>query len=144
VQKGLYGRFSRSRTESSASFQPAAGIIEAKTFKEVGDVFAQRKMIIGGLVAVAVVALGAGVGLAAAGNDGNPLTGGTYDRAAAAALAEVGEGTVTEAEREEGGGYEVEVQRDDGTEVEVQLDGNFDVTRSGSDDDGNERGEGDD
>jgi peptidase YpeB-like protein len=107
-------------------------------------VFAKRKIIIGSLVAVAVIALGAGVGLAAGGEDGNPLTGGTYDRAAAAALAEVGEGTVTEAEREEGGGYEVEVQRDDGTEVEVQLDGNFHVTRSGSDDGGSEGGEEDD
>lgn len=106
--------------------------------------FARRKVIIGALVASAVIALGAGVGLAAGGDDGEPLTGSTYDRAKAAALAEVGEGAVTEAEREEGGGYEVEVQRDDGTEVEVQLNVSFEVTRSGSDDGSSERGEGDD
>lgn len=115
-----------------------------ETFKEVGEVFAQRRIIIGALAAVVVIALGAGVGLAARGDDGKALTGGTYNRATAAALAEVGEGRVTETEREEGGGYEVEVQRDDGTEVEVQLDGNFEVTRSGSDDGGSELGEEDD
>jgi hypothetical protein len=107
-------------------------------------VFARRKVIIGALVALAVIALGAGVGLAAGGDDGKPLSGSTYDRAVDAALAEVGGGTVTEAEREEGGGYEVEVQRDDGSEVEVQLDDTFEVTRSGSDDGPSERGEGDD
>ena len=106
--------------------------------------FARRKVVIGALVALAVSALGAGVGLAASGDDGEPLTGSNYDRAVSTALAEVGEGTVTEAEREEGGGYEVEVQRDDGTEVEVQLNDSFEVTRSGSDDGSSERGEGDD
>ena len=106
----------------------------------------RRKLIIGAVVGLTVIAIGTGVGLAAGGDDGEPLRGSTYDRATAAALAEVGEGTVTEAERDEGGeGYEVEIRRNDGTEVEVQLDDSFEVTRSGSDDDGSsERGEGED
>jgi hypothetical protein len=105
----------------------------------------RHKLILGAVVAFAVIALAASVGLAAGGDDGKPLTGSTYDRATAAALAEVGEGTVTEAERDEsGGGYEVEVRRNDGTEVEVQIDESFEVTRSGGDDDSSERGEGDD
>lgn len=51
------------------------------------------------------------------------------DRAGSAALAKVGQGTVSEVERENEGGsaYEVEVRLDDGTQVEVQLGSDFQV-----------------
>ena len=51
------------------------------------------------------------------------------DKAGSAALAKVGQGTVSEVERENEGGsaYEVEVRLDDGTQVEVQLGSDFQV-----------------
>lgn len=51
------------------------------------------------------------------------------DKAGNAALAKVGQGTVSEVERENEGGsaYEVEVRLDDGTQVEVQLGSDFQV-----------------
>jgi uncharacterized membrane protein YkoI len=51
------------------------------------------------------------------------------DTAGSAALAKVGQGTVSEVERENEGGsaYEVEVRLDDGTQVEVQLGPDFQV-----------------
>jgi uncharacterized membrane protein YkoI len=51
------------------------------------------------------------------------------DKAGKAALAKVGQGTVSEVERENEGGsaYEVEVRLDDGTQVEVQLGSDFQV-----------------
>jgi uncharacterized membrane protein YkoI len=80
---------------------------------------------------------GAGVGVAASGSDDKPLRGSTYDKATAAALEHVGEGTVTETEiGDDGAAYEVEIRLDNGSQVEVQLDSNFDVTGSEADDDG--------
>ena len=51
------------------------------------------------------------------------------DKAGNAALAKVGQGTVSEVERENEGGsaYEVEVRLDDGTQVEVLLGSDFQV-----------------
>jgi uncharacterized membrane protein YkoI len=51
------------------------------------------------------------------------------DRAANAALARVGQGTVSEVERENEGGaaYEVEVRLGDGSQVEVQVGSDFQV-----------------
>lgn len=51
------------------------------------------------------------------------------DKAGNAALAKVGQGTVSEVERENEGGsaYEVEVRLNDGTQVEVQLGSDFQV-----------------
>lgn len=57
-----------------------------------------------------------------------PITGSALDQAAAAALAYVGEGRVTDTEvGDEEGYYEVEVTLDDGTQVDVHLDENFQV-----------------
>jgi uncharacterized membrane protein YkoI len=60
------------------------------------------------------------------------LTGVDYDRAAAAALAAAGGGTVTDADRSDDAGvaYEVDVRLDDGTEVDVDLDQAFGVVRT--------------
>ncbi len=52
-----------------------------------------------------------------------------WDRAASAALARVGQGRVSEVERENEGGaaYEVEVRLDNGSEVEVRVGADFQV-----------------
>jgi uncharacterized membrane protein YkoI len=56
------------------------------------------------------------------------------DKAGSAALAKVGQGTVSEVERENEGGsaYEVEVRLNDGTQVEVQLGADFQVLSQGA------------
>ena len=87
---------------------------------------------------VAVVALaGAGAGIAAAGGSDDtegPIPGTELDRASAAALAETGEGRVTETEvGDEDSYYEVEVTLDDGSQVDVQLDRDFNVVSSEND-----------
>ncbi len=64
-----------------------------------------------------------------------PISGGALDRASEAALAHIGQGSVTDTEVEdEESYYEVEVTRDDGSQVDVQLDREFSVV--GTDDDG--------
>jgi hypothetical protein len=96
----------------------------------------RRKLIAGALAVFVVGAIGSGVAVAT-GADEEALTGSAYDRATAAALDHVGEGTVTETETGDGdAAYEVEIRRDDGSQVEVQLDRNFDVTGTEVDDDG--------
>jgi uncharacterized membrane protein YkoI len=89
--------------------------------------------IIAGAAAVLVVG-GAGIAVAATDpfdNDNDRLSGSTLERASDAALDEVGEGTVTEAERSDDldHAYTVEVRRDNGTEVDVELDDDFAVVR---------------
>ncbi|MGH3117483.1 MAG: PepSY domain-containing protein [Gaiellales bacterium] len=97
----------------------------------------RTKLIIGGVVAATAVAVTAGFGIAASGDDDQPLRGNAFDRATQAALEHVGEGTVTETEAGDGGAsYEVEVRLDDGSQVEVQLDSNFEVIGQEGDDDG--------
>jgi uncharacterized membrane protein YkoI len=100
----------------------------------------KTKWIAGGALAVAVIAVGAGMGIAAT-NDDEPLTGSTLDRAVDAALQETGGGTIVETEVGDGGAaYSVEIRLEDGRQVEVNLDENFDVIGSEADDDGpNER-----
>lgn len=102
----------------------------------------RRYLTIGGalVAAVAIAATVAGGSAIATGGDDQPLTGDTYDRAVAAALAHTGGGEVTETEiGDDGAAYEVEVRLADGTQVEVNLDANFAVTGSEPDDDsGNE------
>jgi uncharacterized membrane protein YkoI len=63
-----------------------------------------------------------------------PLSAEDRDRAGNAALARVGQGTVSEVERENDGGsaYEVEVRLNDGSEVEVQLGADFQVMNQGA------------
>ena len=94
------------------------------------------KVITGVLAALVVGAIGTGVAVAT-GGDEEALSGRAYDRATAAALDHVGEGTVTETETGDGGAaYEVEIRRSDGSQVEVQLDRNFKVVGIENDDDG--------
>jgi hypothetical protein len=71
------------------------------------------------------------------------LTGHDAQKAKSAAIAAVGSGSLTEAERDDGddvygtsGVYEVEVKRDDDTQVEVHLDGDYDVVGQEADEDG--------
>jgi len=89
--------------------------------------------IVAGAAAVLVLG-GAGIAVAATdpfGTDSDRLTGANLERASDAALAEVGDGTVTEAERSDDldHAYSVEVRREDGTEVDVELDDDFAVVR---------------
>ena len=96
----------------------------------------KTKLIVSGVTAVAAIGIGTGVGIASGGDD-RPLRGTDYDRATAAALEHVGEGSVTETEAGDGGAaYEVEIRRPDGSQVEVQLDANFEVMGAEADDDG--------
>ena len=97
----------------------------------------------------AVLAAGAGAaGIAAAGgSDDNeaPIKGSALERAEDAALAETGEGTVTETETgDEESYYEVEVTLEDGSEVDVQLNRDFQVIGSEADDEGEEESGADD
>ena len=101
-------------------------------------------------VAVAVVLVGGGTGAALAatsGDDEEPLTGSTLERAVDAALEETGGGTVVETEAgDDGAAYSVEVRLDDGSEVEVNLDEDFTVIGHETDDDrpNDDEGENDD
>lgn len=91
------------------------------------------------LVALVLVAaaISAGFAIAAGGDDDQPLTGSSLEKATAAALAHTGGGTVTETEvGDDGAAYGVEVRLADGRQVEVNLDGNFNVIRQENDDDG--------
>ena len=71
-----------------------------------------------------------------AGEQAEQVTGPDWEDAAAAALAEVGDGRVTEIEAADDGdrGYEVEVRRGDGSSVEVDLDQSFGVVSVEDDD----------
>ena len=63
------------------------------------------------------------------------LTGASADKAAEAALAKTGGGTVLAVESDDdGAGYEVEIRKSDGSEAEVELDGSFAVTQRSEDD----------
>jgi uncharacterized membrane protein YkoI len=87
-------------------------------------------LIVAGVAAVAVLALGgAAIANARMGDDGEPLSGATLQRASAAALEATGGGRVTETEHdsEDGATYEVEVTKADGSQVDVRLDGSFKV-----------------
>lgn len=84
-------------------------------------------------VTLSAAAVGGGIGIANAGSDEDngpdqSISGTDLDRASAAALAETGEGHVSDTEvGDEESYYEVEVTLDDGSQVDVQLDRNFDV-----------------
>jgi hypothetical protein len=98
----------------------------------------RTKLGIGGAAAVVAIGAGSFLGIAAAtGGDDEPLRGDAKDRAAAAALASTGGGTVTESETgDDGAAYEVEVTKPDGSQVEVRLDAGFHVMGSAADDGG--------
>ena len=101
----------------------------------------KRTWIIG--AAVAGLALGGATVAAAAVNpfddDGttqSPLSQTDRDKAIQAALAKVGQGTVTEVERDENpaSAYEVEVRLANGSEVEVAVGSDFKVLSQQADD----------
>jgi hypothetical protein len=97
-----------------------------------------KLVLIAGVVLLAGV-LSAGLALAAAGGDEQPLTGSTLEKATAAALAHTGGGTVVETETgDDGAAYSVEVQLADGRQVEVNLNADFEVVGSEADDDSGE------
>ena len=97
----------------------------------------RKKLIAGGIVALAVIGGGTGIAIATGLGDDEPLTGSTLEQATAAALEHTGGGTVIESEAGDGGAaYGVEVRLDDGRVVEVALDENFNVIGQESDDDG--------
>jgi len=96
--------------------------------------------IVAGVAFAGAVAAGAGVAAAAGGSEDTaegpdtPITGDALQQAEKAALAEFGEGRVTETEvGDEESYYEVEVTRDDGSQVDVQLDEHFAVVGSSAD-----------
>ena len=98
----------------------------------------RSKWIAGGTLAAIVIVAGSGLAIATGGTDSDtPLTGTALERAAAAALAHTGGGTVIETEvGDDGAAYGVEIRLDDGTVVEVALDESFTVVGSEGDDDG--------
>jgi hypothetical protein len=98
-----------------------------------------RKLLLIPVLALVVVIGGvsAGIAIAAGGEDEQPLTGSTLQRATGAALAHTGGGTVVETESgDDGAVYSVEIRRENGSQVEVNLDTDFNVIGSEADDDG--------
>ena len=91
----------------------------------------KKNILLASAAGVALVLGGAGLALAATnlGDNDGPLSGETLDRASNAALAEVGPGTVSSAERNDDGGsaYDLAVRLDNGTEVDLELNDAFDV-----------------
>jgi uncharacterized membrane protein YkoI len=89
--------------------------------------------------AIAVIAAGgAGIAYAVGGDSEEQVTGPDAEKAKAAALEQVGGGTVTEIEHQDGDGgglYEVEVQRPDGSQVEVHVSGSYETVGTAADDD---------
>jgi hypothetical protein len=105
--------------------------------EEVRNMTKRTRLVVIGAVAAGVIAAAAGVGIAAAGDDDRPLSGGALDRAVAAALAETDGGEVLETEvGDDGAAYGVEIRTNDGRIVEVSLDESFEVIGSEADDDG--------
>jgi len=98
----------------------------------------RKAWIAGGALAATLVIAGSGISAATGGRDADtPLTGTALEKAAAAALAHTGGGTVIETEvGDDGAAYGVEIRLDDGSTVEVTLDETFNVTGSQADDDG--------
>jgi uncharacterized membrane protein YkoI len=97
----------------------------------------KKKWIAGGALALAVLAGGATLAIASAGDDDQPLTGSALEQATAAALEHTDGGTVIESEAgDDGAAFGVEIRLDDGSVVEVALDADFQVIGDSVDDDG--------
>ena len=104
----------------------------------------RTKLVAGGIVTAAVLAVGTGIGVASS-DDGSqaPITGGALEKASAVALEHTGGSTVNQTElRDEEGYYEVEVVLEDGSLVDVHLDRRFNVISN--DGDRGQEGRGDD
>ena len=96
------------------------------------------KLMLVAALAVVAVAVTGGIAIAAGvGDDDQPLTGTTQQKATASALAHTGAGTLTESEvGDDGAAYDVEVRLANGNTVEVRLDSQYRVIGRGADDDG--------
>ena len=99
----------------------------------------------GAILAGAGAVVGGGIAVAATSGEDTPtetetsITGEALERASSAALAIVGEGSVTETEiGDEESLYEVEVTRPDGSQVDVQLDASFSLVETIPDSDTDE------
>jgi hypothetical protein len=105
----------------------------------------RTKWLAGAAVAVALLGAGTGVAIAAtSGDDEEPLTGSTLDRAVDAALEETGGGTVVETETgDDGAAYSVEIRLEDGRQVEVTLYRDLAVIGHEADDDARNENEND-
>lgn len=105
----------------------------------------KKTLIIAGSAVAAALVLG-GTGIAFAATDGfgrsDALSGSDLERASAAAIDEIGGGTVTSAERDDDGLklYELDLLGSDGTEYEVRLDADFAVISVDSDRDDDRNG----
>jgi hypothetical protein len=99
-----------------------------------------RTLVIAAAVVAMLLALGgAGIAYANGGDSEEQVTGPEAEKAKNAAIAAVGDGTVTEVERDDGnstGAFEVEVTREDGSQLEVHLDGDYNVVGQQADEDG--------
>ena len=91
----------------------------------------------GAALSGAIALVGGGIAIAAMSDDDAPhetetsITGEALERASSAALAIVGDGSVTETEiGDEESLYEVEVTRPDGSQVDVQLDASFSLVET--------------
>jgi len=95
----------------------------------------KKKIAIGAASILAAGAGAAGIAVAGGGDDNEaPIKGSALDKASEAALAETGEGTVSETETgDEESYYEVEVTLDDGTMTDVQVNRDFEVVGSETD-----------
>lgn len=109
-----------------------------------------KKVLLPAVAAIAVLGVGGGVtAVAVADEHDSQVSGADHDRAAKAALAEVGDGKVSDVERgdeDDREAYDVEVTRPDGSEVDVALDAKFEprtTTREDVEDrdDANDRGD---
>lgn len=91
----------------------------------------KKTIWISAAVAAALVLGGTGVAVAVTEpfDTDDSLSGTALEKASAAALDEVGKGSVTDAESDDDGtgAYEVEVTLEDGTQVDVRLDKSFTV-----------------
>jgi len=106
----------------------------------------KKKISIGVATVLAAGAGAAGIAVAGGSDDNEaPIKGSALEQAEQAALAETGEGTVTETETgDEESFYEVEVTLDNGDEVDVQLNRDFDVVGSETEDPNEEESGADD
>ena len=97
----------------------------------------RTKLLIVSLTIVGLTAAGTGVALSNDDDDATdqPITGLAYEQATSAALAHLGEGTVSDTEiDDEESKYEVEVTLGDGSQVDVQIDEAFNVVGTEADD----------
>ena len=102
-----------------------------------------RGWIVTGGIAAVLIAGGAAIAIGSSGDDDQPLTGSSLDRARAAALDHTGGGTVIETEAgDDGAAFGVEVRLDDGSVVEVNLDAEYQVIGEEADEDGPNEQEG--